>query len=472
MSGETQPLLGKKRDAAVANREDTALSAGTAEVFSDVLAAAPDKFAAYVGAALCAANASDAMETISVGYILPQLRHEFPDHVNVITSAVFAGMLMGSLLSGFVVQSLGPKAVLVTALHVEALAAALGATSHSGFVFACWRCVSGLAVGLTVPSLFALAQELLQPEIRRHRWLNVIATTFITGTVITASLAWGTLGKMHQSWRVFYALTGIVPLISAQMVSWFVPESVEFLLNRDRYIEVQDVLKSAGAATIPPEKLIHGKKVRDVDATNEWKELLAGPWNGSLARLTLACSSNSFAWYGLGTWLLVLMNQLGVHDTYSSAILYSLSGIPGCLCRHFLIDKVSPTKLFVAILGSTGLCCFALAFLARTVSLTPPFVVIFILCLFNSLSTASVNVQVSIWASPFPVELQPKALAFQCALMRIASIVAQVVDGKLLQAGDTKNVAILNGIVMSVAALSCIGLQTNFHVADQKLNSV
>jgi VNT family MFS transporter (synaptic vesicle glycoprotein 2) len=451
---------------------------------SKALALSADGFAAKVGVALCVANACDAMETLSAGYMLPQLRVVFPEHTHYITTAVYVGMLIGSVSAGYAGKLIGPQRLLVTALALEALSAFVGATSNSGLVFAAWRLVAGVAVGISVPPLFGLAEELLEPEQRRHRWLNLVATTFITGTISAAFMAYLSFDVFGVSWRGFYALTGIVPLVGAVLVHLCVPESPDHLATNGRTGELTSLLgqldpsdditqddvtplmHGSGAAVVPETAASTWpfSRTSKEKTANSSAALCSAPLVFPFVRLMLAAFGVSFAWYGMGTWLLVLFDAVGVENVYLAGIMFAISGIPGCFCRHLLIGVASPRRLYAGALAASSLCCLALYAILRDeggeikAQDVHPVLAAFFVCLFNSVSTSVFNVQVTVWASPFPTQVQKEAIGWQSAFMRVASIIAQVVDGELLKAKAPATMTLVNAGVLAVSALACVGL--------------
>ena len=63
------------------------------------------------------------METLSIGFVIPNLEDEFTGFaVEGIAAAVFVGMLCGGLVSGFLATKFGKKRTLVAALRFETFA--------------------------------------------------------------------------------------------------------------------------------------------------------------------------------------------------------------------------------------------------------------------------------------------------------------------------------------------------------------
>jgi len=131
-----------------------------------------DPFRQRLLAALFLANACDAVEVLSIGFILTVYTNG-ADGVGltaaqeeVLTAAVFAGMLIGGLASGSVSDRFGRRRALLGALGTNATAAmASAAAPNSGVLIAC-RVVCGLGVGASVPAVFTMASEMFPPHRR------------------------------------------------------------------------------------------------------------------------------------------------------------------------------------------------------------------------------------------------------------------------------------------------------------------
>eukprot|EP00913_Durusdinium_trenchii_P025158 g23617.t1 len=175
------------------------------EVTLESLLAASPGFATRVTVALCLSNASDAVETLSLGFALPLLN--FGD-LRWPAAAVFFGMLTGGCAAGTLAERFGHKRLLVMMLYLEALAAVA-----------------------TTAATFGPRGDFL-----RHRSLSLIASSFISGSVLVSLLAWPL--SLGWTWQAFYASTGLVPLLNAFLVSCWIPESPSFLQQQGRRAEL------------------------------------------------------------------------------------------------------------------------------------------------------------------------------------------------------------------------------------------
>ncbi|CAJ1375204.1 unnamed protein product [Effrenium voratum] len=340
--------IGAKEDA---HEADDAPEDEFEVTLESLLAAAPG-FAQRVTLALCLSNASDAVETLSLGFALPFLSWDWQ---GLVAASVFLGMLAGGCLAGYLTETYGPKRLLVQMLYLEAVAALATSGVGGPWQLAGGRFVSGLAIGAAVPPIFGLAEELLFPRQRRLRSLSLIASSFIFGSLLVSLLAWLCLAN-NLGWRVFYACTGVVPMLNAALVSSWVPESPSFLQRQGRRAELVlelrrlapngafDVAGMAGGAFKVAQEANHLPS----EEVPGLKPLLQWPLRPVALRLGTICFSIAFAWYGLSTWLLKLFEEVGLEHRYLAAVAYALSGVPGCVASVLLLRCLQPWRLLAS----------------------------------------------------------------------------------------------------------------------------
>ncbi|CAK9047075.1 Synaptic vesicle glycoprotein 2C (Synaptic vesicle protein 2C), partial [Durusdinium trenchii] len=339
-----------------------------------LLAASPG-FATRVTVALCLSNASDAasqmekrlVETLSLGFALPLLN--FGD-LRWPAAAVFFGMLTGGCAAGTLAERFGHKRLLVMMLYLEALAAVATTAARGSWHLTLCRYISGVAIGAAVPPIFALAEELIHPRKRRHRSLSLIASSFISGSVLVSLLAWPL--SLGWTWQAFYASTGLVPLLNAFLVSCWIPESPSFLQQQGRRAELLGELqhfaglRAAGPAFRVAQEANDGQ-IRVIEERSISGRLQLLRTNHVVLRLAAICFSIAFAWYGLSTWLLQLFEEVGLEHRYLAAMLYALSGVPGCVLAMLLLQFIEPPKLLAFWLTLTALSCLSIGHLPKTV---------------------------------------------------------------------------------------------------------
>lgn len=155
-----------------------------------------------------------------------------------LSSVVFAGMLVGALLSGLLADRWGRRP---TVLFLTALVAVMGLCSAVASSFATLLLARGL-VGVGVggsPAALSLFTEFLP---RDHRGSHLVhyMLFFSTGSVMQVLVAWWTLNE--YGWRCLLFLSALPAVALTVLAAIYIPESPGWLLSRGRVKEAREVL--------------------------------------------------------------------------------------------------------------------------------------------------------------------------------------------------------------------------------------
>lgn len=178
---------------------------------------------------LCLAmgNAADAVEIMCVGFIMAELDDSLSSlDKELLSAAVFMGMLFGGLLGGYLSDIVGRRRSLLLALSINSIAGLLSAASVNINMLITLRVIAGIGIGGSVPIVFSLGAEVF-PAPRRGQLLSVIASFWMVGAIFTAFSAWIMLGKDlsgHRilpggSWRLF-AVVSALPAVAALLLTY------------------------------------------------------------------------------------------------------------------------------------------------------------------------------------------------------------------------------------------------------------
>ncbi|CAM9866041.1 unnamed protein product [Pylaiella littoralis] len=439
-------------------------------------------------------------ETYFVGetnniYQLFKLHHntEFLAHrvfplnsAELLTAAVFVGMLVGGILVGSAADRLGRRRCLIISLAVNCTFAAVSSAAPSvGWLIAARVC-AGLGVGGSIPVVFTLAAELV-PTAIRGAMVSLVASFWMVGSVFAATAAWVLLGDGFDGSRIIlggtwrqYAMVAALPAATALVLTvFFVPESPRFLAKAGRYNEMSAVLRRMTNAPVylPPELLAKQQPVKregpnltarwqswryslggggyhnvSGSATNNVGDDDASSWergaqeegfHGGVMRvlcpgndtrlkrstivLVIVWFSLSYSTYGVATWNNQLFADVGLSNPYLCSFIYSISTLPGNVGSIFLVGRVGRKRLL-----STSM---ALAALAATLfalgSGSGAAVVVSAACLFNAFSTCGWNALGVVSTEAFPTAARVSGMAVVAAAGRLGSIAAQFVNGSL-----------------------------------------
>jgi len=383
-----------------------------------------DKSVVLTLTCLGAGNAAEAVEVLSLGYILLGLKKKYQ---SLISSGVYAGMLVGGLVSGYVSDLIRNRSeAFLRALYLAtggALCASLSPGPIALFIF---RALAGIGVGAATPPLFALAAE-VSPIERRGGCITYVASFWMIGSIFAAGLAKIILRSansldvswnytLDERWRI-YALICVLPaLFSALAARRFLLSTVE-PLSRIEYDLCED---RQGEENIFEANSIQRANPTIRPRLRHRKRLLI---------LSITFWGLNFGYYGLSTWISVVLDKVGVKDVYGVALMYAAANIPGNIAAFALVDSIGRKPLLV---GSMALATLAALSLAYAIYYVPGLTLTIITAMiFNAAATSGWASLDSISAESFPAEDRATALGILTAVGRIASVIAQFVNGAL-----------------------------------------
>ncbi|XP_011093921.1 organic cation/carnitine transporter 7 isoform X2 [Sesamum indicum] len=348
------------------------------------------KFQALVLAYAGLGSMADAMELMILSFIGPSVRSEWglsSRQESLITTVVFAGMLIGSYASGLISDNYGRRMGLLSIAAATSIFAVLSAFSPNYISLIIFRMVVGVGLG-GGPVYSSWFLEFV-PVRNRGVWMVVFATFSTIGTIFEASLAWIVMPRL--GWRWLLALSS-VPCLAAFILYFFTEESPRYLYAKGSIADAQHVLKKMATIneTQLPSGVLVSDQISELDeelTTPEGTSLLStiknknsSPKRGIFSFFTLLSSSlikttlllwivyltNSFLYYGV-----VLMTSefsssqskcgaLVLHskqptDTslYRNVFITSFAELPGLILSAILVDKVG-RKISMVLMYSFG----------------------------------------------------------------------------------------------------------------------
>lgn len=458
--------------------------------------------------ALCLAmgNAADAVEIMCVGFIMTDLDDAVSsEDKELLSSAVFIGMLIGGVVCGYMSDYIGRRPCLLVSLGVNTIAGFISAVSPTISGLIVCRVIGGLGIGGSVPVVFSLGAEIFPSNVR-GKYLSVIASFWMIGAIYTAFTAWIMLGDDASgdrimsglSWRHFAAVSALPAMFSFVLTYAYIPESPRYLMGKKLYPAARESILYLTGITLD---------VRELEASREeqqQQQIVDGPQTLSILHeresshssktslsfpLSPSSSSSSsssqnqdtstivllfsdklrrttiilmiiwftlcFGTYGISTWISTLFSDVGIGNPYMATFIFALANLPGNVISILFVDVYGRLRLLAGGMCLAGISC--LGFALNTSDVT-----IVLLCssLFNAFSVIGWNSLDCVSVEYFPTNVRTSAMGVLAATGRLGAVIAQFVNGSL-----ENNVPVL--LFVTSACTICGGLATWLLPNDQ-----
>lgn len=448
---------------------------------------------------------SEAMEMMLLSFVGPAVKSQWglsPHEESLITSVVFAGMLVGAYSWGIISDNYGRrKGFLITAM-VTASAGFLSAFAPNYTSLIVLRCFVGIGLG-GGPVLSSWFLEFI-PAPNRGTWMVVFSAFWTVGTILEASLAWFVMPTM--GWRWLLALSSL-PSSLLLLFYGMTPESPRYLCLKGRTEDTLHLLEKVARMNrtqLPPGVLVPDHQIElngnwvlsedtrmlpprtDEVATSDSVKhklgavsslvmLLSPRLIRSTLLLWMVFFGNAFSYYGL----VLLTSELSTRRTecfpakllpekphddvgYKDVFLASFAEFPGLLLSAMAVDRLG-RKLSMSAMFF--LCCIFLLplVLHQSQALTTSL-------LFGARICITVTFTVVYIYAPevYPTSVRTTGVGVASSVGRVGGMICPLVAVSLLR-GCHQMAAILLFEIVIVASGICV-LLFPFETKGRKLN--
>ena len=207
----------------------------------------------------------------SIGIALPVFAKQFGVSASqaawTITSSLI-GYVIGSFIDSRLSDLFGRKLALLISVSLFSVGSLLSATSQNLTQLIVWRFVIGMGIGAEIAGVVTYIGELAPARLRGKISAMCVACAMIgfavvpfVGGFLVPNFSWG--------WRLMFVIGGLGAIITLVM-RWFMPESLRWLLARDRHQQAYATLLkieqtvSARIGQLPELALGNVKSVRSL----------------------------------------------------------------------------------------------------------------------------------------------------------------------------------------------------------------
>lgn len=371
-------------------------------------------------------------DTQAIGYVAPALVEAW--HLDKAALApVFAsglvGMMLGGLFFGPLADRFGRKRFVVVSTTLFGIFSLITAFASSPVELAVLRFLTGLGLGGAMPNTVSLAVEYF-PKRQRASAVTMVFVGFTVGAAIGGFLIAGLLRT--YGWSAAFLIGGIIPLMLVPLLLVLLPDSLAFLILRERpHAEIQRALLRLapdlkfGAAS---RFTLQEESGRGIPVTHLFTDGRAIP----TALLWLLFFLALMITFLLRSWMPIAFNSAGVPvDLAVSATgMWQAGAIIGTLGVGQLMDRLDPFKVLATSFVLAACAVLLMAEVSGTMT-APVVLAVMLLC---GACTGAGGVQganaLAGWY--YPAFIRSTGLGWALGMGRLGSIAGSLLGGLFL----------------------------------------
>jgi MFS transporter, AAHS family, 4-hydroxybenzoate transporter len=396
----------------------------------------------------------DGLDLQAIGLAAPAIAQQLhipPQSLGAVFSAALAGLTIGAFVLGPTADRVGRKGVLVAATFVFGVFTLATAHAESFETLVAYRFFAGVGLGGAMPSFISLASEYV-PAKHRAAIVSLLWAAFPLG---------GTVGGLIASrlipaygWPSIFIVGGTLPLVIALALLVALPESLAFLINRDKPAER---IARTFRRVFPRADVPQGATfvfAREAKAKADVRELFVG---GRAAGTLLLWVAYFFAFMILVTnssWVPTLLRPLGV-PVESSAValaMYNFGSLFGSGAAGLLVETFGPVFILSLTMLGGGVAFALIGWSAPSVTL-----VTIAETAFGFLVGCASSGLIALAAIYYPSAIRSTGVGWATAMGRFGSFVGPLVVGSLLAAHWSVHVIFtVVGASIVIGAIACV----------------
>lgn len=374
--------------------------------------------------------AMDGFDTAIIGFIASDLVQEWgvqKSALGPVMSAALVGLAVGALTAGPMADRIGRKKVLILSIVVFGGFSLLTAAATSLNQLTLLRFLTGLGLGAAMPNAATLMSE-YAPERRRSLLVNLMFVGFPIGSSLGGFISAWLIPQ--YGWQSVLILGGVMPLILAVVLIFLLPESVRYLVAKNKsQQQVATILRRIAPIAADTRFVLHeAGGVQDKSALGV---IFSPRYALGTVMLCLTYFMGLLIFYLLTSWLPLLIRETGASMSQASIVtaLFPLGGGIGVLILGALMDKFNPNKVVAVGWLLTGVFVCLVGF--STSSLVLMGVMVFIA---GSIMNGAQSSMPALAAGFYPTQGRATGVAWMLGIGRFGGILGAFSGVFLMQA--------------------------------------
>ena len=369
----------------------------------------------------------DGYDLAVAGIALPAIMKEMgvtAQNAGFMVSSALFGMMFGAIFLGTIADRIGRRRAIVICLALFSVFTAGAGMSRDPYVFSVMRFLAGLGIGGVMPNVVAQMTE-YSPRRIRATMVTLMFSGYAVGGMLAALLGKGLIE--HHGWQSVFLAAG-VPVLLIPFILKSLPESMPFLVKRNRLAELQRTL-----ARMEPSYRAQSGDRFDLPATDRVQgapigQLFQDGRGFSTIMFWIAFFMCLFMVYALSSWLAKLMAGAGysLGSALTFVLVLNAGAMVGAIGGGWLADRF---HIKYVLAGMYALAAISLTLLGYKM----PTPVLFVLIGLAGASTIGTQIVANAYTGQFyPMAVRATGLGWALGIGRSGAILAPILIGVLV----------------------------------------
>lgn len=400
----------------------------------------------------------EGFDIVIIAYTAPAISQDWgisSKELGVVLSAGLLGMTLGAMLLSWVADRYGRNSVVSLTLLIAGAATTAVIYTHTVTELVVLRLIAGLALGVLVATLPALAGE-FSP--RRHR-------TLIISTLIAGNSAGAVVGGLicaaviaDHGWQSIFLYAGLLTVVLAVLIKLVIPESIAFTIKRQPEGALAKINRTLAHIGQPPIEQLPPVSSAEIQESATVMSLLTPARRTTTLLAWTAFFFGFVVVYFLSSWMPQILVKAGM--TQAQAIqgttvipLGSIIGtvLIGWLARWWQLGRVIAIGFVIGALSIFALSS-ALHDLA-TMSIVVVWAMLFVIGV--SLMGAFSNLY-ALALTVYPVQIRSTGLGWSAGLGRAGAVISPTIAGVMMGMGFSMSAMFLYFAIPAFVSALCV----------------
>jgi AAHS family 4-hydroxybenzoate transporter-like MFS transporter len=392
----------------------------------------------------------DGFDVQAMGYVAPAVIQQWginKSDLGPVFGAGLIGMALGAPLAGILADRFGRRLILIIALVGLSAGMAATATADSVRDLLVLRFLAGFCMGAIVPNAMAMAGE-FSPARVRVTLMMLTSCGFVVGGALGGTLAVMMIEPL--GWQSVFLVGAVAPLLLAIFMLILMPESIQFLVIRQRKLSrVKEWLRRIDSTLSLDDAHLQVRDAR-LGMRSSMLDLVRDSRGLGTAMLWIILFMNLLGAYFLASWLPVIMRDAG-HDTSSAVLAGTLlwtGGIVGNLVLGWFVDRRGFGPVIVCMFAVAAMAIAALGQVATSMVSACVVIVIAGFCVLGGQS--ALNALATVF---YPAQMRSTGAGWALGIGRLGSIFGPVIGGELMRLGWSPQSMLLAAAIPALLAM-------------------